>query len=229
MMNMQHSSSNGAPEPHQVMIVRRQLFRGNLIAIIVKLARASIFRMTTRPTPANFPKAAPSSSSAAVFGNPFGSMFDHAVGVGVPAPLQGALGPTSKQALKPCECFSVLILFATESYVHGLAARKGNCLHLTGVEGPLGLRINGKASVSVIMISILHALTPSFLTGVYAPQDEPLQDTTKSRSYTHASSAGVRAVHGQSDLTWRIFDSDVCVAHWTEALPSASPESLHRA
>ncbi len=119
--------------------------------------------------------------------------------------------------------------FLTESYVHGLAAQKGNCLHLTGVEGSLGVRINGKTYVSFITVSILHALTPSFLTGVYAPPGESLPDTKQSLSYTHASSTGVRAVHDKTDFTWRIFDNDVCVAHWTEALPSASPESLHRA
>jgi hypothetical protein len=31
----------------------------------------------------------------------------------------------------------------TASDVHGLAAQQGNSLHVTGVEGPLGVRING--------------------------------------------------------------------------------------
>jgi len=72
-----------------------------------------------------------------------------------------------------------------------------------------------------------HHSHQSFL-GVYTLLDEHAHDSTKSRSYNHVSSAGIRAVHDLSACTWRVFDSDDCVAHWADSPPSASPESLHR-
>ena len=109
---------------------------------------------------------------------------------------------------------------------------KGNCLHLSGVEGPLGLRINGIFFILSRLFFMLHDLSchhshQSFL-GVYTLLDEHAHDSTKSRSYNHVSSAGIRAVHDLSACTWRVFDSDDCVAHWADSPPSASPESLHR-
>jgi hypothetical protein len=54
----------------------------------------------------------------------------------VTAPTQAAVAESSGSELLPC---SILI----EVDCCFLAEENGNCLHLTGVEGPLGVRING--------------------------------------------------------------------------------------
>ena len=89
--------------------------------------------------PSPFPAAVPKSAAAPT---------SLALGGGVAAPVPGAL-------VKPSHLFyrcsrllahmpNIPNALSSGSHPHGLPEQQYNCLHLTGVEGSLGSRINGK-------------------------------------------------------------------------------------
>ena len=70
---------------------------------------------------------------------------DHSQGGAVAAPARGAVAESSGVCLNHLAHARHMsrALFCQHLTTVGLAVGDGNCLHLTGVEGPLGVRING--------------------------------------------------------------------------------------
>ena len=86
-----------------------------------------------------FAQMLPATTTPAVVANPF------AHGGAVAAPARGAVAESSGVCLNHLAHARHMsrALFCQHLTTVGLAVGDGNCLHLTGVEGPLGVRING--------------------------------------------------------------------------------------
>jgi hypothetical protein len=106
------------------------------------------------PAPAAVPKSATAPTSLALGG-------------GVAAPVPGALVTPSHLFYRCSRLFAhmpnISNALSSESRHHGLPEQQNNCLHLTGVEGSLGSRINGNDSTRDSVCANLFILLSFFL------------------------------------------------------------------